>query len=83
MDARLQAQVWRRAHNRCEYCQFPARLTPVPFQIDHIIAEKHGGATISREKSPYLLQHQHNPVDWYPWGEEGLRPRARKTSPFS
>lgn len=46
MDARLQAQVWRRAHNRCEYCQFPARLTPVPFQIDHIIAEKHGGATI-------------------------------------
>ena len=19
--------------------------------------------------SPYLLQHQHNPVDWYPWGE--------------
>jgi uncharacterized protein len=22
--------------------------------------------------SPYLLQHQHNPVDWYPWGEEAL-----------
>ncbi len=21
------------------------------------------------EKSPYLLQHSHNPVDWYPWGE--------------
>ncbi len=21
------------------------------------------------EKSPYLLQHAHNPVDWYPWGE--------------
>ena len=20
--------------------------------------------------SPYLLQHAHNPVDWYPWGEE-------------
>ncbi len=20
------------------------------------------------EKSPYLLQHAHNPVDWYPWG---------------
>jgi|GEM_PF-2979 len=26
--------------------------------------------------SPYLLQHQHNPVDWYPWGEEALS-RAR------
>ncbi len=28
------------------------------------------------EKSPYLLQHAHNPVDWYPWGEEAFR-RAR------
>src|SRR6187399_676771 len=28
------------------------------------------------ESSPYLLQHAHNPVDWYPWGEEALR-RAR------
>jgi uncharacterized protein YyaL (SSP411 family) len=29
------------------------------------------------EKSPYLLQHAHNPVDWYPWGEEAFN-RARK-----
>jgi len=29
-----------------------------------------------RETSPYLLQHAHNPVDWYPWCEEALR-RAR------
>jgi uncharacterized protein YyaL (SSP411 family)/aryl-alcohol dehydrogenase-like predicted oxidoreductase len=28
------------------------------------------------ETSPYLLQHAHNPVDWYPWGEDALR-RAR------
>ncbi len=25
-----------------------------------------------REKSPYLLQHAYNPVDWYPWGEEAF-----------
>jgi hypothetical protein len=25
-----------------------------------------------RQKSPYLLQHAHNPVDWYPWGEEAF-----------
>lgn len=25
-----------------------------------------------RESSPYLLQHAHNPVNWYPWGEEAL-----------
>jgi uncharacterized protein YyaL (SSP411 family) len=29
------------------------------------------------EISPYLLQHAHNPVDWYPWGEEALA-RAKK-----
>jgi uncharacterized protein len=32
---------------------------------------------LSRETSPYLLQHAHNPVDWYPWGEEAFR-RARE-----
>ncbi len=26
-----------------------------------------------KETSPYLLQHAHNPVDWYPWGEEALK----------
>ncbi|MBI4169229.1 MAG: thioredoxin domain-containing protein [Acidobacteria bacterium] len=31
---------------------------------------------MARETSPYLRQHQHNPVDWYPWGEEALA-RAR------
>src|ERR671911_1797232 len=31
---------------------------------------------LAGETSPYLLQHQNNPVDWYPWGEEALE-RAR------
>ena len=31
---------------------------------------------LANETSPYLLQHAHNPVDWYPWGEEALA-RAR------
>ena len=31
---------------------------------------------LALEKSPYLLQHAHNPVDWYPWGEEAFA-RAR------
>lgn len=30
-----------------------------------------------KEKSPYLLQHAHNPVDWYPWGEEAFE-RAKE-----
>ncbi|MCC7007690.1 MAG: thioredoxin domain-containing protein [Acidobacteria bacterium] len=32
---------------------------------------------LARERSPYLLQHAHNPVDWYPWGNEAFE-RARK-----
>jgi len=31
---------------------------------------------LARETSPYLLQHAHNPVDWYPWGDEAFT-RAR------
>jgi uncharacterized protein YyaL (SSP411 family)/aryl-alcohol dehydrogenase-like predicted oxidoreductase len=37
--------------------------------------EKHTNRLIG-ETSPYLLQHAHNPVDWYPWGDEALE-RAR------
>jgi uncharacterized protein len=33
---------------------------------------------LAKETSPYLLQHAHNPVDWYPWGDEALS-RARET----
>jgi len=32
--------------------------------------------------SPYLLQHAHNPVDWYPWGEEALRRSAEEDRPI-
>src|SRR5262245_44608827 len=33
------------------------------------------------EKSPYLLQHAHNPVDWYPWGEEAFARARREQKP--
>ncbi len=36
------------------------------------MAEQHTNALIY-ETSPYLLQHAHNPVNWYPWGEEALQ----------
>jgi uncharacterized protein YyaL (SSP411 family) len=32
---------------------------------------------LAKESSPYLLQHAHNPVDWYPWGAEAFE-KARK-----
>lgn len=33
------------------------------------------------EQSPYLLQHAHNPVDWYPWGEEPFERAKRENKP--
>jgi uncharacterized protein len=35
-----------------------------------------------RETSPYLLQHAHNPVDWYPWGEEALQAARTQDKPI-
>src|SRR5438105_6501659 len=35
-----------------------------------------------KETSPYLLQHAHNPVDWYPWGEEALQKAQQEDKPI-
>ena len=37
---------------------------------------------LAQEKSPYLLQHSHNPVDWYPWGEEAFANARREDKPI-
>jgi uncharacterized protein YyaL (SSP411 family) len=37
---------------------------------------------LADELSPYLLQHAHNPVDWYPWGEEALGRAKREDKPI-
>jgi hypothetical protein len=37
---------------------------------------------LSHETSPYLLQHAYNPVDWYPWGEEGLSRAKHENKPI-
>ena len=36
---------------------------------------------LALEKSPYLLQHANNPVDWYPWGDEAFQKAAREDKP--
>ncbi|MEM7133529.1 MAG: thioredoxin domain-containing protein [Chloroflexota bacterium] len=51
------------------------------------IAEEggHGSRPANRlinEKSPYLLQHAYNPVDWYPWGEEAFAKAAAEDKPI-
>jgi uncharacterized protein len=37
---------------------------------------------LAHETSPYLLQHQHNPVDWWPWGTEALAEAKRENKPI-
>ncbi len=37
---------------------------------------------LSAESSPYLLQHQHNPVDWYPWGPDAFEAARSQNKPI-
>jgi len=45
MDEALEQLVWQRANWTCEYCQLRQAVSSVPFEIDHIVARKHGGRT--------------------------------------
>jgi uncharacterized protein YyaL (SSP411 family) len=55
---------------------------------DHVTSESEsargrgGGNRLAAEKSPYLLQHAHNPVDWYPWGDEAFAEARRSDRPI-
>jgi len=55
------------------------------FQVAHG-AETQAAARPSnrliQEKSPYLLQHAHNPVDWYPWGKEAFDRAHKENKPI-
>jgi 5-methylcytosine-specific restriction endonuclease McrA len=46
MDRAMDDEVRRRAFHRCEYCRVPQKAYRPRFQIDHIIAQKHGGPTV-------------------------------------
>jgi hypothetical protein len=46
VNRQLALAVRERVANRCEYCQLPQVAFPLPFQIDHVRAEKHGGQTV-------------------------------------
>ncbi len=37
---------------------------------------------LKNEKSPYLLQHMHNPVDWYPWSEDAFQKAKKENKPI-
>ncbi len=37
---------------------------------------------LAKESSPYLLQHQNNPVDWFPWSGEAIEKARREDKPI-
>ena len=41
----LRREVIKRARNHCEYCLLPTEVAFFPHEVDHVVAEKHGGAT--------------------------------------
>ena len=56
---------------------------PSPQSEGHSPAPTNGGRNrLATETSPYLLQHQDNPVDWWPWGPEALAQAKRSNRPI-
>jgi uncharacterized protein YyaL (SSP411 family) len=49
---------------------------------EHNGAEHRHTNRLIHETSPYLLEHAHNPVDWYPWGEEALAKAKAEDKPI-
>ena len=48
----------------------------------HATTDQQHTNRLAKETSPYLLQHQHNPVDWYPWGEEAFAASRKQDKPI-
>src|SRR5205823_5457258 len=47
MNISLAEFVRERAHQCCEYCRMPQIYDEFPFEIDHVVAEQHGGKTVA------------------------------------
>ncbi|MGA1867901.1 MAG: thioredoxin domain-containing protein [bacterium] len=51
-------------------------------KMSNIYKSKRIANHLAHEKSPYLLQHAHNPVDWYPWGEKVFQKARKENKPL-
>jgi uncharacterized protein len=73
------ALVWLVTANHGDADPAPA----LPQRSESTAAEKRDHTNrLAHEKSPYLLQHAHNPVDWYPWCEEAFAKARRENKPI-
>ena len=61
VPAGLRRVVFERAAGRCEYCLYPERYSFLSFEVEHVVAEKHGGATTLDNLAlacPYCNRHK-------------------------
>ncbi|RMG61171.1 MAG: HNH endonuclease [Bacteroidetes bacterium] len=64
----IRQMVASRARYCCEYCLLPERFAYIPFQMDHVIAVKHGGATTIENLAlacPHCNQHKGSDIASY------------------
>ncbi len=69
--------------------RIPVSRAPIPKEglvtdahSDDHTAPKGPENRLGKERSPYLRQHRHNPVDWFPWGEEAFAKAKRQDKPI-
>jgi len=75
--------VWARDASGGERGRHASEPLPSAEEIARLPLD--GGPEFNRlihERSPYLLQHARNPVDWYPWGEEAFQKARREDKPI-
>ncbi|MFL5342881.1 MAG: HNH endonuclease [Gemmataceae bacterium] len=78
MNAELVRQIWLRAGRCCKYCRIRQDRDDSPFEIDHIIARKHGGPTVPGNLALSCLHcNLHKGSDI-----ASLDPLSRKLSPL-
>jgi hypothetical protein len=78
MDEALVRLVWQRARHCCEYCQMPQEYDDATFEVDHIIAIKHGGAT----RASNLCLSCFSCNSFKGSNIAGIDPRTRKLTPL-
>ncbi len=65
----------------CFICLLPSMTFAQGLQPDSLGANQ-GRNRLGETTSPYLLQHQYNPVHWYPWGEEAFEAARAQNKPI-
>jgi hypothetical protein len=74
MNISLAEFVRQRAQNCCEYCRMPQIYDEIPFEVDHIVAEQHGGKTVPSNLALACFADNHHEGP----NLAGVDPKSRK-----